>query len=332
MTSARALAARAAVRAIGPGGRRPGPPARRCAPNAAPRARACGGPRLADACARYGPWTRHRRGDDTPGSPRRVVPRTSRAPGQMRQHRRVTQAAADPQGPPSWPSAWPAAPADRVRNCGSARARRRRRAERGRAVHRVRHPGLPRADRPGPAGRAHDLPGVHRRRRGPAAVLGAQPPRLAAHRPGRAQPRPPGRGRAGTARPARRDHHPERRRAAPGRGRAATCIELHGSLSRVVCLGCGERTRAGRARPAAARREPGLGRGRRSRSTRTATRCWTTGRYRAFQVVDCLRCAGALKPDVIFFGENVPPARVDAVLRAGQRGAGPAGPRLLAAP
>ena len=29
-----------------------------------------------------------------------------------------------------------------------------------------------------------------------------------------------------------------------------------------------------------------------------------------FQVVDCLRCAGALKPDVIFFGENVPPGRV----------------------
>ena len=26
--------------------------------------------------------------------------------------------------------------------------------------------------------------------------------------------------------------------------------------------------------------------------------------------MDCLRCAGALKPDVIFFGENVPPGRV----------------------
>ena len=27
-------------------------------------------------------------------------------------------------------------------------------------------------------------------------------------------------------------------------------------------------------------------------------------------MVDCLRFAGALKPDVIFFGENVPPGRV----------------------
>src|SRR5690606_7894838 len=30
----------------------------------------------------------------------------------------------------------------------------------------------------------------------------------------------------------------------------------------------------------------------------------------AFRVVDCERCGGTLKPDVIFFGENVPPARV----------------------
>src|SRR6266545_3870012 len=29
-----------------------------------------------------------------------------------------------------------------------------------------------------------------------------------------------------------------------------------------------------------------------------------------FEVVDCLRCAGTLKPDVIFFGENVPPGRL----------------------
>jgi NAD-dependent SIR2 family protein deacetylase len=28
-------------------------------------------------------------------------------------------------------------------------------------------------------------------------------------------------------------------------------------------------------------------------------------------VVDCLDCGGVLKPDVVFFGENVPRARVD---------------------
>lgn len=34
---------------------------------------------------------------------------------------------------------------------------------------------------------------------------------------------------------------------------------------------------------------------------------------RSFRVLDCLACAdGLLKPDVVFFGENVPPARVAA--------------------
>ena len=31
-----------------------------------------------------------------------------------------------------------------------------------------------------------------------------------------------------------------------------------------------------------------------------------------FTVLDCLSCGGVLKPDVVFFGENVPRARVDA--------------------
>ena len=31
----------------------------------------------------------------------------------------------------------------------------------------------------------------------------------------------------------------------------------------------------------------------------------------AFHIPDCLRCAGVLKPDVVFFGENVPRATVD---------------------
>ena len=32
----------------------------------------------------------------------------------------------------------------------------------------------------------------------------------------------------------------------------------------------------------------------------------------SFRVVDCLACGGVLKPDVVFFGENVPPPRVQA--------------------
>jgi NAD-dependent SIR2 family protein deacetylase len=32
----------------------------------------------------------------------------------------------------------------------------------------------------------------------------------------------------------------------------------------------------------------------------------------SFRVVDCLACGGVLKPDVVFFGENVPRPRVEA--------------------
>jgi NAD-dependent SIR2 family protein deacetylase len=35
-----------------------------------------------------------------------------------------------------------------------------------------------------------------------------------------------------------------------------------------------------------------------------------------FQVPDCRECGGVLKPNVVFFGENVPRARVDEALRA----------------
>lgn len=90
---------------------------------------------------------------------------------------------------------------------------------------------------------------------------------------------------------------------------ARDVIELHGSLSRVICLGCGERTP----------------RDQLDQRLRAANPAWDAqarqvnpdgdavlddGATDQFQLVDCLRCAGALKPDVIFFGENVPPGRV----------------------
>ncbi|MFD0690338.1 NAD-dependent protein deacetylase [Actinomadura fibrosa] len=90
---------------------------------------------------------------------------------------------------------------------------------------------------------------------------------------------------------------------------ARDVVELHGALDRVVCLGCGERT----------------SRERLDRRLREANPDWDAtaevinpdgdavlddDRIEAFRVVDCERCGGLLKPDVIFFGENVPPARV----------------------
>jgi len=90
---------------------------------------------------------------------------------------------------------------------------------------------------------------------------------------------------------------------------ARDVIELHGSLGRVICLGCGERTP----------------RDELDQRLRAANPAWDArarqvnpdgdavlddGATDQFEVVDCLRCAGTLKPDVIFFGENVPPGRV----------------------
>lgn len=86
-------------------------------------------------------------------------------------------------------------------------------------------------------------------------------------------------------------------------------IELHGSLGLVRCLACGEYE----AREALQRR------------LATLNRDLADARFEVlpdgdadipdevvavFEPADCLACGGTLKPDVVFFGENVPVARV----------------------
>lgn len=90
---------------------------------------------------------------------------------------------------------------------------------------------------------------------------------------------------------------------------AQRVVELHGGLARVRCLTCNART----------------SRAELDRRLRAANRHWnaeaaginpdgdadlTDAQVRGFRVVDCTSCGGILKPDVIFFGENVPAARV----------------------
>ncbi|GAA2207903.1 NAD-dependent protein deacetylase [Nonomuraea monospora] len=91
---------------------------------------------------------------------------------------------------------------------------------------------------------------------------------------------------------------------------AQRVIELHGGLDRVVCLSCRERTP----------------RAELERRLREANPSWeaTSGQINpdgdavltdeqvsGFRVVGCAGCGGVLKPDVVFFGENVPRPRVD---------------------
>jgi NAD-dependent SIR2 family protein deacetylase len=88
-------------------------------------------------------------------------------------------------------------------------------------------------------------------------------------------------------------------------------VELHGTLDRVVCLTCGDLS----ARSSLAER------------LREANPGWdaeATGinpdgdvslpdeALDGFSVVPCVVCGGVLKPDVVFFGETVPPERVAA--------------------
>jgi NAD-dependent SIR2 family protein deacetylase len=93
-------------------------------------------------------------------------------------------------------------------------------------------------------------------------------------------------------------------------GGARGVIDLHGRLDRVVCLACGQLT----------------GRDELDERLRAANPGWAAevtainpdgdavlGDAAAgdFRVVDCRACGGLLKPDVVFFGENVPRPRVD---------------------
>ena len=119
---------------------------------------------------------------------------------------------------------------------------------------------------------------------------------------------------------------------------ASSVTELHGSLHRVVCLSCWERSpreeldaRLRAANPGWARGFPAAdgaagaggasgrfgggrcGRGDGAGAVEPAVNPdgdvaleETSG----FVVVDCISCGGVLKPDVVFFGENVPRPRV----------------------
>ena len=92
---------------------------------------------------------------------------------------------------------------------------------------------------------------------------------------------------------------------------ARAVTELHGSLHRVVCLSCWSRSsreelyarlRAANPHWAAAGLEPAVNPDGDVALEETA----------GFTVADCASCGGILKPDVVFFGENVPRDRVDA--------------------
>ncbi|MER6443828.1 NAD-dependent protein deacetylase [Streptomyces venezuelae] len=87
-------------------------------------------------------------------------------------------------------------------------------------------------------------------------------------------------------------------------------VELHGNLHRVVCLSCGDfstrRELARRLEEANAGFDPGT-----ARLNPDGDADLTDEQVSDFTVMPCAKCGGTLKPDVVFFGENVPPHRVE---------------------
>ncbi|MEQ4717198.1 NAD-dependent protein deacetylase [Nonomuraea sp. B19D2] len=90
---------------------------------------------------------------------------------------------------------------------------------------------------------------------------------------------------------------------------ARRVIELHGGLDRVVCLSCRERTPRAELERRLRAANPGWDASGRINPDGDAV--LTDAQVAGFKLVDCAACGGLLKPDVVFFGENVPRPRVD---------------------
>ena len=97
-------------------------------------------------------------------------------------------------------------------------------------------------------------------------------------------------------------------------------IDLHGRIDQVICLGCGDLTtrldlhhRLDEANPDFADHS----------DVRTAPDGDVElERTEGFRLVGCRSCGGVLKPDVVFFGENVPRTRVEQAYSAMAAGDG----------
>ena len=85
-------------------------------------------------------------------------------------------------------------------------------------------------------------------------------------------------------------------------------IDLHGRLANVICLACGDR----RSRKALQQELVSLNPGWQGFGATQAPDgdARLDADFKSFRIPDCERCGGYLKPDVVFFGEAIPPHRV----------------------
>lgn len=95
---------------------------------------------------------------------------------------------------------------------------------------------------------------------------------------------------------------------------AERVIDLHGRVDRVVCLACRQTSARAALQLELARRNPGWCERRAAIAPDGDADPGATD-YDDFSVPDCA-CGGMLKPDVVFFGENVPKERVEQAMSA----------------
>jgi NAD-dependent SIR2 family protein deacetylase len=95
------------------------------------------------------------------------------------------------------------------------------------------------------------------------------------------------------------------------RAGSRTVIDLHGRLDAVCCMGCQARSTREHLQQRLRQANPGWEV--RQAGTAPDGDADLDTDFSGFQVPACERCGGILKPDVVFFGENVPRARVEAV-------------------
>ena len=90
-------------------------------------------------------------------------------------------------------------------------------------------------------------------------------------------------------------------------------INLHGDIAAVVCLDCGHRSARSELQRRFAQANPQVDQPQRLQHAELRPDGDAVAQdWQQFQLIGCLNCAGRLKPDVVFFGESVPKARVEA--------------------
>jgi NAD-dependent SIR2 family protein deacetylase len=90
-------------------------------------------------------------------------------------------------------------------------------------------------------------------------------------------------------------------------------LELHGNIHAVVCMACAARFPRGLVQTQLVGKNPGIA-GAGASPLPDGDAQLEPEALEHFRLPACLHCGGALAPDVVFFGDNVPPARTAAAL------------------